>query len=56
MADAVAPSDQQSIRGLLDDYLKKYATRDDRLTALFSEDFSGFTGCLATHYPEVPRG
>jgi ketosteroid isomerase-like protein len=41
---AVALTDQQSIRGLLDDYLKKYATRDDRLTSLFSADFSGFTG------------
>jgi PAS domain S-box-containing protein len=36
--------DQESIRGLLDDYLRKYASRDDRLTADFSEDFSGFTG------------
>jgi PAS domain S-box-containing protein len=37
-------SDQQTIRQLLDDYLRMYASRDDRLTALFSEDFSGFTG------------
>jgi PAS domain S-box-containing protein len=37
-------SDQQTIRQLLDDYLRMYATRDDRLTASFSEDFSGFTG------------
>jgi len=31
------------IRKLLDDYLRTYAGRDDRLTARFSEDFSGFT-------------
>ncbi len=29
---------------LVDDYLALYASRDDRLTALFSDDFSGFTG------------
>jgi len=40
----VDPSDQQTIRKLLDDYLQAYAARDDRLTASFSEDFSGFTG------------
>jgi len=40
----VHPSDQQTIRALLDDYLRMYATRDDRLTGAFSEDFSGFTG------------
>ena len=40
----VNPSDQQTIRALLDDYLRMYATRDDRLTGAFSEDFSGFTG------------
>jgi PAS domain S-box-containing protein len=37
-------SDHQTIRTLLDDYLRLYASRDDRLTDLFSEDFSGFTG------------
>ncbi len=36
--------DYQEIRQLLDDYLRMYASRDDRLTAYFSEDFSGFTG------------
>jgi PAS domain S-box-containing protein len=36
--------DHQDIRRLLDDYLRLYATRDDRLTDLFSEDFSGFAG------------
>ena len=37
-------SSHRQIRQLLDDYLQMYAARDDRLTALFSEDFSGFTG------------
>lgn len=34
----------REIRKLFDDYLRMYASRDDGLTALFSEDFSGFTG------------
>lgn len=38
------PSDHARLRQLLDDYLSMYAGRDDRLTARFSEDFSGFTG------------
>ncbi len=37
-------SDHQAIRRLLDEYLRLYGSRDDRLTAHFSEDFSGFTG------------
>ena len=37
-------SDYQTIRELFDDYLRMYASRDDRLTTHFSEDFSGFTG------------
>jgi len=32
------------IRHLLDEYLRMYASRDDRLTEFFSENFSGFTG------------
>jgi hypothetical protein len=36
--------DYQAIKRLLDDYLRMYASRDDRLTSFFSEDFSGFTG------------
>jgi len=36
--------DYQIIRQLFDDYLRMYSSRDDRLTACFSEDFSGFTG------------
>jgi ketosteroid isomerase-like protein len=38
------PADLAHIRQLLDDYLRMYAGRDDRLTARFSDDFSGFTG------------
>jgi len=37
-------SDYQTIRQLFDDYLRMYASRDDRLTTYFSKDFSGFTG------------
>lgn len=36
-------SDHRLIRQLLDDYLRMYAFRDDRLTTHFNEDFSGFT-------------
>lgn len=36
--------DQQEIRQLFDEYLVMYASRDDRLTTHFSDDFSGFTG------------
>lgn len=36
--------DDPVLRQLLDDYLRMYAGRDDRLTERFSEDFSGFTG------------
>jgi|GEM_PF-388950 len=41
---ALETNDYQEIRQLFDDYLRMYASRDDRLTARFSEDFSGFTG------------
>ena len=34
----------QEIRQLFEEYLQMYSSRDDRLTAQFSEDFSGFTG------------
>ncbi|MFN3880665.1 MAG: diguanylate cyclase domain-containing protein [Nitrincola lacisaponensis] len=33
----------RQIRALVDEYMKLYASCDDRLTKLFSEDFSGFT-------------
>jgi len=35
---------QQLIRSLFDEYIEMYASRDDRLTARFSENFSGYTG------------
>ncbi|MBV5344600.1 MAG: nuclear transport factor 2 family protein, partial [Rhodoferax sp.] len=39
------PLDRQAkIRALFDDYIELYASRDDRLTTLFSDNFSGFTG------------
>ena len=46
---AAAPANEQknteqNLRQLFDDYLKMYASRDDNLTAYFSENFSGFTG------------
>ena len=34
----------QIIRKLFDEYLRMYASREDGLTAHFSDDFSGFTG------------
>ena len=36
--------DHEEIRQLFDDYQRMYGARDDRLTTLFSENFSGFTG------------
>ncbi|MFA5912560.1 MAG: diguanylate cyclase [Burkholderiales bacterium] len=38
------PERQQLIRSLFDEYIEMYAARDDRLTARFSENFSGYTG------------
>jgi diguanylate cyclase (GGDEF)-like protein len=38
------PERQQLIRSLFDEYIEMYASRDDRLTARFSENFSGYTG------------
>ena len=35
---------QQLIQSLFDAYIEMYASRDDRLTACFSESFSGYTG------------
>ncbi|MDD2272667.1 MAG: PAS domain S-box protein [Desulfuromonadaceae bacterium] len=37
-------NDNQEIRQLFDEYLQMYASRNDRLTEHFSENFSGFTG------------
>jgi len=33
-----------TIRALFDDYIAQYATRDDRLTSRFSDNFSGYSG------------
>ena len=38
------PERQHLIRSLFDEYIEMYAARDDRLTARFSENFSGYTG------------
>lgn len=35
---------QQRIRSLFEEYIELYASRDDRLTERFSENFSGYTG------------
>jgi diguanylate cyclase (GGDEF)-like protein len=38
------PDRQQLIRSLSNEYIEMYSSRDDRLTARFSENFSGYTG------------
>ena len=38
------PDRQQLIRSLFNEYIEMYASRDDRLTARFSDNFSGYTG------------
>ena len=35
---------QQQIRVLFDQYIEMYASRDERLTGRFSDNFSGYTG------------
>ena len=42
--DELIQNDIKNLRQLFDDYLQMYASRDDRLTTYFSENFSGFTG------------
>jgi diguanylate cyclase (GGDEF)-like protein/PAS domain S-box-containing protein len=37
------PDRHHQIRALFDEYIELYASRDDRLTTFFSEDFSGYT-------------
>lgn len=44
-------SRHQQIRALFDEYIELFAARDERLTTLFSENFSGYTvggGILVT--------
>ena len=49
MASSVPDSSHHhEIRELFDEYLDLYASRDKRLAALFSEDFSGYTVCGRT--------
>ncbi len=43
-ASSTPSADYPALRQLFDDYLRMYASRDDRLTSFFSENFSGFTG------------
>ncbi len=43
-ASTPRPARQDLIRSLFDEYIEMYAARDDRLTAHFSENFSGYTG------------
>ena len=38
------PERQSKIRKLFDDYIEMYAARDDRLTARFSQSFTGYSG------------
>ncbi len=38
------PDRQRKIRELFDEYIEMYAGRDDRLTARFSQNFSGYPG------------
>lgn len=38
------PEREHLIRSLFDEYIEMYASRDDRLTARFSANFSGYTG------------
>lgn len=38
------PDRHRKIRALFDEYIELYAGRDDRLTTLFSENFSGYAG------------
>ena len=44
LAYATNLPDGQIVRQLFQDYLRMYSSRDDLLTAQFSENFSGFTG------------
>ncbi len=44
ISSASLPARHRQIRALFDQYIELYAARDDRLTTLFSEDFSGYTG------------
>lgn len=40
----MGPERAQLISALFDEYIEMYASRDDRLSTMFSENFSGYTG------------
>lgn len=42
--EPMRPDRQAMIRRLLDEYIEMYASRDEQLTAHFSENFSGYAG------------
>ncbi len=44
MSSPLSSDRLSKIRSLFDDYIAQYATRDDGLTARFSDNFSGYTG------------
>lgn len=44
IASHMRPDRQLLIRSLFEEYIEMYASRDDRLTERFSENFSGYTG------------
>lgn len=44
MFHSMHPDRQHKIRELFNEYIEMYAARDDRLTARFSENFSGYPG------------
>lgn len=43
-SNVLCPDRHRLIRALFDQYIELYASRDNRLTTLFSENFSGYTG------------
>ncbi len=52
------PERRHLIQSLFDEYIEMYASRDDRLTARFSENFSGYAGssdCLVKDRSEWVR-
>ena len=44
VATAMPSERHRKIRSLFDEYIEMYASRDDRLTTHFSENFTGYTG------------
>ena len=44
IATPLRPERERLIRSLFEDYIEMYASRDERLTARFSTNFSGYAG------------